>query len=122
MSTNFYLRRTKPILCFPEFHLGKRSAGWRPLHQANRCAEDTYHLVTERPMIQSREDIRCYVDSGEWEIVDDEDVEYTYKEFTSYMDDNFKYETNDSRSSHVDMGIGCYRLPDGTEWTDVEFS
>lgn len=121
MSTNFYLRRTKPILCFPEFHLGKRSAGWRPLYRANRYDEDTYHLETERPIIQSCEDIRRYVDGGEWEIVNDEGTEFTFEEFEAYMDDNFKYETDDTRESHIGTNLGCWRQPDGTEWTEADF-
>lgn len=121
MSTNFYIKRTKPILCFPEFHVAKRSAGWKPLHQANMDAEDTFHLSTERPIIESREDIKRYIDSGEWEIVDEYGTEYTYNEFLSYLDDNFEYETDETRATHLMTGIGCYLATDGTEWTETDF-
>lgn len=121
VSTNFYIRRTKPILCFPEFHLAKRSAGWKPLHQANFYAEDGFSFETERPVIESREDIKRYVDSGEWEIVDEYGTEYTYDEFLVYLDDNFEYETDETRETHMSTGIGCYLALDGTEWTETDF-
>lgn len=121
MSTNFYIKRTKPILCFPEFHIAKRSAGWKPLHQANMDAEDVFYLYTERPIIESREDIKRYVDSGEWEIVDEYGTEFSYEEFVSYLDDNFKYETDESRTSNMTSDIDCYMGNDGTEWTRTDF-
>ena len=70
MSTNYYIRRTKPILTFPEFHIGKRSYGWRGLFEANSKMDDTFEYETERPVIHSLDDIKSYVESGEWEIVD----------------------------------------------------
>lgn len=121
MSTNFYIKRTKPILCFPEFHIAKRSAGWKPLHQSNVQADDYFNIETERPIIESREDIKRYIDSGEWEVVDEYGTEYTYDEFIHYLDDNFKYETDESRRSHTTCDIGCYMRSDGTEWTQTDF-
>lgn len=121
MGTNFYIRRTKPVLCFPEFHIAKRSFGWKPLHQANTYAEDAFSFETERPVINSREDIRRYVDSGEWEIVDEYGTEHTYDEFLSYLDDNFEYETDETRATHLITDIKCYLATDGTEWTETDF-
>lgn len=121
MSTNFYIKRTKPVLCFPEFHIAKRSIGWKPLHQTNVHAEDTFSFETERPVIESREDIKRYVDSGEWEIVDEYGIEYTYDEFLSYLDDDFECEADMTRETHLVTSIGCYLATDGTEWTETDF-
>ena len=120
MSTNFYLRRTKPILTFPEFHLAKRSYGWTPLYEANSKADDIWSFETERPVVDSVEDIKRYVYSGEWEIIDEYDDVKTYDEFIAYMDTDF--ESEPGRRDHHEMGYPISTDEHGNEWLGAEFS
>lgn len=120
VGTNFYLRRTKPVLCFPEFHIGKRSCGWKPLMQSNENSEDSFEFETQRPIVQSINDIKDAVDSGEWEIVDEYGTEYSMDDFKSYMLDDFPIET-DSRQTHVGIVRGCRADKNGFEWVDHDF-
>lgn len=120
VSTNFYLRRKKPILCFPEFHIGKRSCGWKPLMQSNQNAEDTFEFETQRPIVQSIGDIEDAVDTGEWEIVDEYGTEYSVDDFCSYMLDDFPIETEE-RQTHIGIINGCKADEDGFEWTGHDF-
>ena len=120
MSTNFYLRRTKPILTFPEFHIAKRSHGWKPLYEANSKADDIWSFETERPVVNSVDDIKGYVDSGEWEIIDEYDSPMTYDEFKAYMDTDFELESN--RREHSGIGFLTARDEYGNEWFGAEFS
>lgn len=120
VSTNFYLRRKKSILCFPEFHIGKRSCGWKPLMQSNQNAEDTFEFETQRPIVQSVGDIEDVVGTGEWEIVDEYGTEYSVDDFRSYMLDDFPIEAAE-RQTHVGIISGCRVDEDGFEWTDHDF-
>ena len=119
MSTNFYLRRTKPILTFPEFHIAKRSHGWKPLYEANSMADDVWSFETERPVVSSVDDIKRYVDSGEWEVIDEYDSPMTYDEFRAYMDTDF--ESEGARESHFGFGCAVSVDEDGSEWMEADF-
>ena len=114
------MRRTKPILCFPEFHIAKRSFGWKPLFQSNGDNEDVYHLETERPVVHSVGDIREYVESGEWAIVDEYGTEFEFDEFMKYLNDDFKGERQ--RLSHRESGMYVSVNRDGSEWYSDNFS
>lgn len=120
VSKNFYIRRKKPILCFPQFHIGKRSAGWKPLMQASRYEEDTFRFETQRPVIESISDLENAVATDEWEIVDEYGMEYTIDEFKRYMLDDFPIE-NGCRDSHVDVIKDCEADDNGFEWTYHDF-
>lgn len=71
MSTDLYIRRTKPILTFPEFEVARRSGG------ATRISDrgDTlwYFEDDSRPVARSIDDLVRIVDSGEWELIDEYD-------------------------------------------------
>lgn len=121
MSTNFYIRRKKPILCFPEFHIGKRSAGWKPLMQTNEYEEDTFKLETQRPIIECIGDLEKAVATDEWEIVDEYGTEYAIDEFKRYMLDDLPIE-RDERETHIGIIDGCEIDDDGFEWTHYDFS
>ena len=84
MSTEFHIRRAKPILCFPEFPIGTRTAYGACL-DANLEKWDHFIFETERPVFHDLDGIRPYIESGEWEIVDERDREYTFEEFEGLM-------------------------------------
>lgn len=119
MSVNFYIRRTKPILCFPEFHIGKRSFGWKALYQANSNPEDLYQFETQRPVVKTVADIEAAVESGEWEIVDEYGEAYSFSEFIEHMETDFKKET--ARNEHIGLGFSYYTDADGREYDRNDF-
>lgn len=121
VSTNFYIRRKKPILCFPQFHIGKRCTEWKPLMRASRYEEDTFRFETQRPVIESISDLENAVATDEWEIVDEYGMEYTMDEFKRYMLDDFPIE-NGCRDSHVGIIRDCEADDNGFEWTYHDFS
>lgn len=124
MSTNYYIRRTKPILTFPEFHIGKRSYGWRGLFEANSRTDDVFEYETERPVIHSLDDIRSYVESGEWEIVDEYEERVSYERFVEIMTKPFASEIENGieLKGHSSPTFGTYIDRKGNEWTQTEFS
>ena len=83
MSTDFYLRRTKPVLCFPQFDVGTRYGGKMQEYRTEVCSKDEepYMFVTQRPPIRTPKDIADAARSGEWEIVDEYEVVYEPDEF-----------------------------------------
>lgn len=119
MSVNFYLRRTKPILCFPEFHIGKRSYGWKPLYQANDKDMDVYSFMTQRPQVRSVDDIAAAVESGEWEIVDEYGDVYEYGDFRKRMD--AMMENEGSMETHVGLATTVYTDGRGNELDRCDF-
>ena len=80
MGTNFYLRQKQPTIR-RTIHIGKRSCGWLfhwdscdEIDYPRWCDEDTDQYVYELPhSIKSVEDIRAYLRTGEWELVDEYD-------------------------------------------------
>lgn len=120
MGLNFYLRRTRPIEVTPEFHIGKRSYGWLPSFEANDSDRDFWPVECDRPVVNSVDDISRYVESGDWEIVDEEDRGYTFAEFIHYIDDDFPSETENGieRRGH---GIDHYKDPTGHEFYRGDF-
>lgn len=80
MGTNFYLRQKQPTVR-RTIHIGKRSWGWLfhwdscdEIDYPRWCDEDCDQYVYELPhSIKSVEDIRAYLRTGEWELVDEYD-------------------------------------------------
>ena len=80
MGTNFYLRQKQPTVR-RTIHIGKRSWGWLfhwdscdEIDYPRWCDEDRDQYVYELPhSIKSVEDIRAYLRTGEWELVDEYD-------------------------------------------------
>lgn len=121
MSVNYYIRKVDPIEVRPEFHIGKRSYGWKPLFETYHSDMPyTYGVDVGRPYIDRVSDIKALVESGEWEIIDEYDEVVTYEQFIDHMDTDYDVETE--RKSHMGVGLGAYCGIDGREYTDEEFS
>lgn len=89
MGTNFYLRRVKPREVYDEYHIAKRSAGWRihfqnsdwyhpsepnNLTEPGRYAPCQLHWPDEGevpPHYRSVADIRALLESGEFQLADE---------------------------------------------------
>ena len=78
MGTNYYLQRKQPTIR-ETVHIGKRSWGWR--FHWDSCDEaswprwcDTDHTAPRPELphgIHSVEDVRSFLRTGEWELVDE---------------------------------------------------
>lgn len=71
MSTDLYIRRTKPILTFPEFKVAMRTGGTTRIVDDGSTA--WYFDDDSRPVARSFDDLARIVDSGEWELIDEYD-------------------------------------------------
>lgn len=121
LSVNYYIRKVHPIEVKPEFHIGKRSCGWKPLFETYHSDMPYGYCVdVDRPYIDRVSDIEKLVESGEWEIIDEYDEVVTYEQFIDHMDTDYDVETE--RKTHLYIGLGAYRGVDGREYTDEEFS
>lgn len=82
MSTNFYLKRVRPREVRDEYHIGKRSLGWKPLfegYEANLPGWATVVLQDDedpRPSVHSTDDIERLLESGEWQLADEYGTEW----------------------------------------------
>lgn len=65
MGTNFYLRRVKPREVHDEYHIAKRSAGWKIHFQDSTPYE---HDDTDAPDYHSVQDICELLKSGEYQL------------------------------------------------------
>ena len=123
MGTNYYLRRTKPVLCFPEFHVGKKSAGWFGLFEATDTNDFYFGFETQKPAITCAEDIRAAVGSGEWELVDEYGEEEDVEHFIQFMMGGWKWEQEVGKKlKDHSGGFDTYRDREGAEFTRTEFS
>lgn len=82
MGTNFYLRKVKPRLVYDEYHIAKRSYGWKIHFQDS----EEYKYEDDSPSYHSVDDIRRLLESGEYQLADEYDTtwkpgEESLKEF-----------------------------------------
>lgn len=68
MGTNFYLRRVEPREVHDEYHIAKRSAGWRIHFQDSEAYK---HDEVPAPSYHSVADIRSLLKSGEYQLADE---------------------------------------------------
>lgn len=83
MGTNFYLRSVKPREVYDEFHIAKRSWGWRIHFQDS---EEYKYSNIPHPTYHSVSDIRNLLESGEYQLTNEygetwEPGEESLKEF-----------------------------------------
>lgn len=123
MGTNYYLKRTKPILCFPEFHVGKKSAGWLGLFEATGTNDFHFEFETQKPAVTCVEDIRAAVASGEWELVDEYGDLVDVDKFIDFMMNGWEWERDVGKDLRIHSDhLDTYRDREGAEFTRTEFS
>jgi len=117
-GTNYYIRERKPTIK-KAIHIGKRSWGW--LFHWDSCDEINYpRWCDEDPdwegqklpySIHSVEDIRSYLRTGEWELVDEygtvyQDWEAEIAELVAWGGDSEPPGYRDSEGQIFDRGDG----------------
>ena len=69
MGLNIYLQRIKPrtVEVYDQIHVAKLSSGWKA-HFDGSSAENN---EPNKPHVGSMDDLRAYLSTGEWELVDE---------------------------------------------------
>lgn len=116
MSTNIYLRRREPRMVpeYDEVHVCKLSYGWRAHFDGSSALED---WDERRPHVGSMDDLRGYLDSGEWELVDEYGDETTLEEVLAHDEVTLDGQLWNTRVSNDD-----YYDREGHPWSRTEFS
>ena len=117
MGTNVYLQRKKPrmVPAYDAVHVAKLSWGWR-VHFDGSSAVAEWHNPHE-PRVGSMDDLRGYLDTGEWELVDEYDRKMTLDEMMEHdktMVDGQLWNTGVSMDDYYDR--------EGYPWSRREFS
>jgi len=71
MSMNVYMRRKEPrmVPTYDEIHICKLSGGWRVHFDGSSVDQNEYDM--QAPRVGSMDDLRGYLATGEWELVDE---------------------------------------------------
>ena len=115
MGTNIHLRRKEPRMVpeYDEVHVCKLSYGWRVHFDGSSALED---WSEHRPRVGSMDDLRGYLDSGEWELVDEYGDATTLDEVLAHdkvMRDGQLWNTRVSLDDYYDR--------EGYPWSRREF-
>ena len=116
MSTNIYLRRREPRMVpeYDEVHVCKLSYGWRAHFDGSSALED---CGERHPRVGSMDDLRGYLDSGEWELVDEYGDETTLDEVLAHDE-----VTRDGQLWNTRVSMDDYYDREGHPWSRTEFS
>ena len=121
MGTNVYLRRRVPRMAptYDEVHVCKLSAGWRAHFDGSSAAGTSWDWDDDphRPRVGSMDDLRGYLESGEWELVDEYDEPTTLEEVLAH--DEYK---RDGRLWNTRVNPNDYIDREGHPWSREEFS
>ena len=117
MGTNIYIRRKTPrmVPTYDEVHVCKLSGGWRA-HFDGSSAVDNEH-GDNAPRIGSMDDLRGYLATGEWELVDEYDRVRT-------LDDILSHDTYecDGKLRNTRVSMDDYYDREGYPWSRRWFS
>ena len=116
MGTNIYLCRVKPrmVEVYDGTHVAKLSGGWR-VHFDGSSMADEYRSDYE-PRVGSIDDLRAYLATGEWELVDEYGDKTTLEEVLAHDD----YE-RDGRLFNTRISMDDYYDREGYPWSRREF-
>ena len=81
MGLNIYMRRTKPriVEVYDEIHVAKLSWGWRVHFDGSSAV-----MEGSGPHVGSIDDLRAYLATGEWELVDEDEERTTLDEVLAH--------------------------------------
>ena len=131
MGCNWYLQSKKPQYVYPKLHLTKISWGWLPLWQIHEQGYDYDNDCDDpfAPPIHSIEDIKELVESGDWELISEEQEKLNWDEFEKQVvqwnggdhdDPYFKPSTHLPTLGNSPY-IDCLLDERGREWTHSDF-
>lgn len=120
MGTNVYLRRKEPrmVPTYDEVHVCKISAGWRVHFDGSSARNNCWEpLDGHQPHIGSMDDLRGYLFTGDWELVDE------YGNVTT-LEDVLSHDTymRDGELRNTRVSLDDYYDREGYPWSRIEFS
>ena len=119
MGTNIYLRRKEPRMVpeYDEVHVAKLSSGWRAHFDGSSMAGASWDLSDQAPRIGSMDDLRGYLDTGKWELIDEYGDKTTLEKVLSH--DDYR---RDGKLWNTRVSMDDYYDRDGYPWSKREFS
>ena len=120
MGTNVYLQRKEPrmVPTYDAVHVCKISYGWRVHFDGSSAITDEWldEPDEHRPRIGSMDDLRGYLSTGEWELVDE------YGE-TRSLDDVLSHDAyvKDGEPCNTRVSMDDYYDREGYPWSRREF-
>ena len=121
MGTNIYLRRKVPrtVEVYDETHVAKLSWGWRAHFDGSSAEGDPWEERDgNAPRVGSMDDLRGYLASGDWELVDEYGQRTTLDEVLAH--DSFA--TCDGKLCNTRVSTDDYYDREGFPWSRREFS
>lgn len=117
MGTNYFIKRREPrmVPVWDMTHIAKTSSGWRAHFDGSSASQQ--ERDPETPRIGSMDDLRGYLSTGEWEIVDEYDRPATLGQILAHDDyqrDGEPFNTRVECSDYLDR--------EGYPWSMREFS
>ena len=123
MGTNIYLQRKEPRMVpeYDQVHVAKISYGWKVHFDGSSAANNGWDYDYEadgatRPRIGSMDDLRGYLSSGEWELVDEYGDKRTLEEVLEH--DGFLC---DGELVNTRISMDDYYDREGYPWSRREF-
>ena len=117
---NVYIKRKKPRMVpeYDETHVCKLSAGWRAHFDGSSAAENTWEPERDEhaPRIGSIDDLRGYLSTGEWELVDEYGDKTTLEEVLEH--DEYR---RDGELWNTRVSLDDYYDREGYPWSRREF-
>lgn len=119
MGTNIYIRRKTPRMVpeYDEVHVCKLSYGWRAHFDGSSALEPSW-TNSKIPRVGNMDDLRDYLDTGEWELIDECGDSITLDEVLAH--DDF---VRDGKKQNTQESINNYHYYDreGYPWSWREF-
>lgn len=118
MGTNIYLRRKEPRMVpeYDEVHIAKLSGGWRVHFDGSSAAGTRWNYSEHAPRIGSMDDLRGYLATGDWELVDEYGEKRTLEDVLAH--DDYK---RDGELWNTQVSMDDYYDREGYPWSRREF-
>ena len=120
MGTNIYLQRKEPRMVpeYDQVHVAKISYGWKVHFDGSSAAGTSWDYDDDgaRPRIGSMDDLRGYLSTGEWELVDEYGDKRTLEEVLEH--DGFLC---DGELVNTRISMDDYYDCEGYPWSRREF-
>jgi hypothetical protein len=118
MGLNIYIQRKTPrmVPTYDCTHIAKLSWGWR-VHFDGSSMTHEFCEDDPRPRIGSVADIRSYLETGEWELVDEYGERTTLERVLAHDE-----VTRDGRPWNTRVSLDDYYDREGYPWSRREFA
>ena len=119
MGCNVYLRRKEPRMVpeYDETHVCKLSSGWKVHFDGSSACDNAWEPRDEHaPRIGSMDDLRGYLSTGEWELVDEYGEKTTLEEVLKH--DEYR---RDGKLRNTRVSLDDYYDREGYPWSRREF-